>query len=347
MARLKKRGVRGAWALFEKIDGKDVRIVLGHITQAEAEAKRDLATAREKERKLGVRHDRTESGVLFVDYAKTYLADYELQFPQSLYKVQNHLVHLVDGFGDLPLRSGREAEQQWDRAWKKYRRARVNVDGVSPSTVQAEWMTLRKCLKEAVPSEIQESPLRLSKFDMKVEASKIHFFQPEDLDRIYQAAGPLAAATWRFNVCTGLRRGEILQQLKSKVGRDEMEVVQDARSGLRTKSNKSRAIPLSPGAQESRDQILFYHTDGPFFFKPKSCKSDWSKQFRMDRDAAGLDQGTLHSLRHTFISYLVNEKREPLPVVMELAGHSKIETTMRYVHTSPDQLVRAVASLDL
>ena len=67
----------------------------------------------------------------------------------------------------------------------------------------------------------------------------------------------------------------------------------------------------------------------------------------MDRDAAGIDQDTLYSLRHTFISYLVNEKREPLPVVMGLAGHSRVETTMRYVHTSPDQLVRAVAGLDL
>jgi len=30
---------------------------------------------------------------------------------------------------------------------------------------------------------------------------------------------------------------------------------------------------------------------------------------------------------------------------MELAGHSRIETTLRYAQTSPDQLLRAVASL--
>ncbi|HIO38595.1 MAG TPA: hypothetical protein EYN27_06555 [Rhodospirillales bacterium] len=33
-------------------------------------------------------------------------------------------------------------------------------------------------------------------------------------------------------------------------------------------------------------------------------------------------------MRHSFISYLVNVKREPLPVVAELAGHANIQTTV-------------------
>ena len=52
---------------------------------------------------------------------------------------------------------------------------------------------------------------------------------------------------------------------------------------------------------------------------------------------SGLDRRFLHGLRHFFISQLVHELREPLPVVQELAGHSKIETTMKYIRVLPDQ----------
>ena len=59
---------------------------------------------------------------------------------------------------------------------------------------------------------------------------------------------------------------------------------------------------------------------------------------------AGLDRGSVHGLRHFFISHLVNELREPLPVVQELAGHSKIETTMKYIKVLPDHHKRATAN---
>ena len=40
------------------------------------------------------------------------------------------------------------------------------------------------------------------------------------------------------------------------------------------------------------------------------------------------------------------EKGIPLPVVQEIAGHSKIETTMRYTHTSPQQKIDAIEVLN-
>ncbi len=55
--------------------------------------------------------------------------------------------------------------------------------------------------------------------------------------------------------------------------------------------------------------------------------------------------GTLHSLRHTFISNLLNEKSVPLPVVMELVGHTKIETTMGYVKTLDSKLKKQLGVL--
>ncbi len=52
----------------------------------------------------------------------------------------------------------------------------------------------------------------------------------------------------------------------------------------------------------------------------------------------------MHDFRHTFGSGLVRAG-VPLPVVRDLMGHSKIETTMIYVHVTPDQYRKAIASL--
>jgi len=41
---------------------------------------------------------------------------------------------------------------------------------------------------------------------------------------------------------------------------------------------------------------------------------------------------TLHSLRHSFISYLIESRKASIKEVQELAGHSKISTTQRYMH---------------
>ena len=44
-----------------------------------------------------------------------------------------------------------------------------------------------------------------------------------------------------------------------------------------------------------------------------------------------------HTLRHTFMSYIVNDAKIPIPVAMQLAGHSQIQTTQRYVKSSHEK----------
>jgi integrase/recombinase XerD len=48
-----------------------------------------------------------------------------------------------------------------------------------------------------------------------------------------------------------------------------------------------------------------------------------------------------HTLRHTFLTLLIN-KGVPIHVVKEIAGHSSLAVTGVYLHTSPTQLKKAV-----
>jgi integrase/recombinase XerD len=46
-----------------------------------------------------------------------------------------------------------------------------------------------------------------------------------------------------------------------------------------------------------------------------------------------------HTLRHGFGNYMVNEKNVPLPMVQQMMGHSRIDTTGIYTKANPKQAI--------
>ena len=50
---------------------------------------------------------------------------------------------------------------------------------------------------------------------------------------------------------------------------------------------------------------------------------------------------TIHTLRHTFCSDLVN-KNVSLPIIQTLANHKRLQTTLRYTHVNNQQLQHAI-----
>ena len=54
---------------------------------------------------------------------------------------------------------------------------------------------------------------------------------------------------------------------------------------------------------------------------------------------------SLHTLRHTFISRLLQAGR-PLPEVAALAGHRDIKMTLRYAHLAPSHLRAGIQALE-
>ena len=56
-------------------------------------------------------------------------------------------------------------------------------------------------------------------------------------------------------------------------------------------------------------------------------------------------EAVFHTCRHTFVSRLV-QKGVPIVSVKTLAGHRAIQTTMRYAHLAPSNLVDAVKALE-
>ena len=75
--------------------------------------------------------------------------------------------------------------------------------------------------------------------------------------------------------------------------------------------------------------------------KPSSLSRWWS----LERDNYGLDDSSLHELRHTYLTLLAEEGVYP-KVMQELAGHYSSQITMDvYTHVNMDAKREAVASV--
>lgn len=69
---------------------------------------------------------------------------------------------------------------------------------------------------------------------------------------------------------------------------------------------------------------------------------------RMAMNQAGLEQYAFsaHSLRHSFATHLLDAGTD-IHTIKQLLGHSKIETTMIYLHLTKQRRDKLVSPLDL
>lgn len=149
----------------------------------------------------------------------------------------------------------------------------------------------------------------------------------------------------------GLRSAEVLALNPDNV------LLSEAQLRVRGKGNKLRFLPLAPETTQLIDhylrlerpnpcsQALFVVLKGPARgtrMTPAGLRS----LFRYHRRTTGIQLANPHRFRHTFASDMVRAGMS-LPALMHLMGHADIETTLRYVQVTPQdvylQYARAVA----
>jgi integrase len=149
----------------------------------------------------------------------------------------------------------------------------------------------------------------------------------------------------------GLRSAEVLALNPEDV------LLSEAQLRVRGKGSKLRFLPLAPETTQLIDHYLrlerpnpcsaalFVVLKGPAHgtrMTPAGLRS----LFRYHRQTTGIQLANPHRFRHTFASDMVRAGMS-LPALMKLMGHADIETTLRYVQVTPQdvylQYVRAVA----
>lgn len=119
----------------------------------------------------------------------------------------------------------------------------------------------------------------------------------------------------------------------------------------RSKYNKDRIVPLSVYMAVGLKKYLALEQPLTWLFNGKTLGSPYSSKAiaRVMREAvstAGIAKSvTVHSLRHSYATHLIEDGLNII-TVKDLLGHSKIETTMVYLHIAHCPLIQAHSPLD-
>jgi integrase len=305
MSSITKRGK--SWVLSWYEGGKQRRQSLGPVAKFQAEKAR-------YSKELELSETKTDSAPYFDYYAAEYLDWYAEQYPASLERCRQIIInHLAPFFGDRVL------SDIGGRLVKDYQLTR---SGAATGTYLKEFRTLKAMLNRAVEWEvIKENPISHIKPPKDSVSKPPHFYSVAELERLYEAAYQFPCQ-WKFMANTGIRLGEAINFRKSRdVKENTIQII--SIEGARTKSGKWREVPLFDGAREA----LSGFGESPFDCHSKSV----SRAFRNDAARADLG-GSLHSLRHTFISHLFMSGKFSAVEIQHWAGHSSLTTTQRSAH---------------
>ena len=149
----------------------------------------------------------------------------------------------------------------------------------------------------------------------------------------------------------GLRSAEVLA-----LNRDDV-LLSEAQLRVPGKGNKLRLLPLAPETVQLLHHYLRLERPNPstaaLFVSLKGrargtrmTPAGLRSLFRHHRQATGIQLANPHRFRHTFASDMIRGGVS-LPALMQLMGHSDIQTTLLYVQVTPQdvylQYARAVA----
>ena len=144
----------------------------------------------------------------------------------------------------------------------------------------------------------------------------------------------------------GLRVSEIINIEKRDIDRDRNLLI--IRRG---KGKKDRVVSLSPVMLVMLHEYTSAYKTEKYLFEGQQPGSMYSIRsletiIQKAKQKAGiLKQGSMHMLRHSFATHLI-EKGTDVIFIQKLLGHNDIKTTLRYLHVTNKNLLNIISPLD-
>lgn len=226
---------------------------------------------------------------------------------------------------------------------------------VSASTVKVYSSPLQQALGQAVDDGlIVRNPWRgiVLPREPNSNGSPGRILTPAEFHRLVDST----PACWRLDlellVSTGIRWGEFSALVAADVN-VAARTLSVSKSRTRTegvgptKTGGARVVPLSATMV---DRLAALPPDGPALFvntqgRPWRHQRWYATVWQPAVAAAGLSGLRVHDLRHTAASWLLNRVGVDVVTVQQILGHSRLETTSRYLHTTSGHLLAAADGL--
>jgi integrase len=312
---------------------------------------KDAAEKAERDRidreEEAIRNPQKEVPPIFAKFAETFTTTYaktnnKISERTAKRSILTH--HLLPALGSKRLDkiTGEDVENL---------KASLIEKGKSPKRVNNILVVLSKILRYADEIDLIERAPKIKA--LKVAPKKLGFFTFEEFDRL--VAGSAEEPQWHAAVLlageAGLRMGEILalewEDIDLKTG--TLTVMRNDWRGQigSPKSGKDRPIPLTKrtvvalkAIRHLRGRLVFCWETGA-----RWTLTTMRAGIKRQEKRAGLRVTGWHVLRHTFCSHLAM-RGAPAVSIKELAGHSSITVTNRYMHEN-GELRSAIDRLEL
>jgi site-specific recombinase XerD len=169
----------------------------------------------------------------------------------------------------------------------------------------------------------------------------------EEVLRIFNAVGNVKhKAILMLTYSAGLRVGEVVRLRISDI--DEQRLLIHLH---KAKGNKDRYTVLSTAFLGTLEEYLREYRPREFLFEGQDGRRHLSERSvqsifaRAAKDAGILKHVTVHTLRHSFATHLL-EGGTDLRYIQELLGHSSSKTTEIYTHVSKKSIAKIASPLD-
>jgi integrase len=222
---------------------------------------------------------------------------------------------------------------------EQYQQKRQIEEKACPATVNRELSMLRREFNLAIRWGFHKgiNPVKMIDF-LDEDNLQIVTLSHEEEKALLKHCPSYLQDMVLFTLNSGLRAGDLFDLKWEGVdleGRRMTLVMQKSKKVLKAPLNDvACGILQSWHAQKKCPYVFYNQLTGDRF---RDLKASLGKAVK----SAGIEHFTWHVARHTFVSRLIQAGVD-IVTVKELAGHSSINTTMRYAHTNEEAKRRGV-----
>jgi len=230
------------------------------------------------------------------------------------------------------------------------------ASGAAPKTLKEEKRVLSKFYRFAISSHYTEINPVAEVVTPKLVQKHPRFFSKEELDQIYAASKEPYKSIFQFMANTGLRSGEIANLQWNDWNRElnklTIRIVEgdrkERRAGNKTKREgmiplNTKAVDILKALEAEKRHPQYIFTNG---IGNQIDNDNIYRVFKPILRKLSINDGTVHTFRHTFASHLAI-KGISLYVIKELLRHKSIKETEIYAHLSNEATAKAVSMLNL